>query len=238
MSLTCHFIDKEWIRKQVVLNTRVMHGSHTGDYIRETFLDMLEDWQIGKDHVALVVRDDGTNMVKGLRLVEIPDLSCTAYTLQLVVNEGLASQRVMVDIMAMLKRCVTHFQHSVLVKQHLQSIQEDLGFPEHQLFQAVPTRWNSTLHMLQRALEQKRAVTIYSEEYGRFPCLTTQQWEIVSNLVETLIPIKEVTLEVSSNDSSAFCIIPCVTVLKMLLQDEGPSTQNISTLRELTRGLS
>lgn len=88
MSLTCHFIDKEGLRKQVVLNTKVMQGSHTGDYIRETFLDMLQDWEITKDRVALVLRDNGTNMVMGLRLAELPDLSCTAHTLQLVVNKG------------------------------------------------------------------------------------------------------------------------------------------------------
>ncbi|KAI4824485.1 hypothetical protein KUCAC02_012991, partial [Chaenocephalus aceratus] len=43
-------------------------------------------------------------------------------------------------------------------------------------------------------------------------------WDIVSNVVETLIPIEEVTLEVSHNNSSASCIIPCLTVLKMLFQ--------------------
>ncbi|KAI4824290.1 hypothetical protein KUCAC02_012813 [Chaenocephalus aceratus] len=61
------------------------------------------------------------------------------------------------------------------------------------------------------------------------------QWDIVSNVVETLIPIEEVTLEVSHNNSSASCIIPCLTVLKMLFQGEGPSTQGIRTLRQVMR---
>lgn len=109
MSLTCHFIDNEWNRRQVVLNTRVMHGSHTGDYIKDTFLQMLEEWKITKDRVALVLRDNGANMVKGLRLADIPDLSCTAHSLQLVVNDGLSSQRAVIDVIAILKKCVTHF---------------------------------------------------------------------------------------------------------------------------------
>lgn len=61
MSLTCHFIDNEWTRKQVVLNTKAMHGSHTGKYIGETFLGMLDNWKISKDRVALVLRDSGGN---------------------------------------------------------------------------------------------------------------------------------------------------------------------------------
>ena len=66
--------------------------------------------------------------------------------------------------------------------------------------------------------------------------LHVHQWDTVSNLVETLIPIEEKTLEVSHNYSSASCIIPFLTVLQMLLQDdERPSTQGIRTLRPVMR---
>lgn len=46
ISLTCHFIDSDWERKQMVLNVKAMHGA--------------------------------TNMIKGIRLTELPDLSCSA----------------------------------------------------------------------------------------------------------------------------------------------------------------
>ena len=42
--------------------------------------------------VVLVLRDSGANMVKGLRLTDVPDLSCSAHTIQLVVNDGINSQ--------------------------------------------------------------------------------------------------------------------------------------------------
>ncbi|XP_049434779.1 zinc finger BED domain-containing protein 4-like [Epinephelus fuscoguttatus] len=196
---------------------------------------MLHDWNINKDRVTLVPRDSGANMVKGMRLAELPDLSCTAHSLQLVVNDGLSSQRAVTDIIAIIKKCATHFHHSILAKQRLKDIQKNLGLPQYNLVQAVPTRWNSTLHMLQRALEQKHALNIYAGEHGGFAYPIAYQWDIVSNLVETLIPIEEVTLEVSSNSASASCIIPCLAVLKMLLQDGGPSTQGIGTLMQAMR---
>lgn len=85
--------------------------------------------------------------------------------------------------------------------------------------------------MLQKALEQKRALNIYTGEHG-----DAYQWHIVSNLVETLIPKEEVTLEVSHYNASASCIIACLAVLKMLLQNnEGPSTQAIGTLKQVMR---
>lgn len=100
MSLTCHFIDDHWERKQVVLNIKAMSGSHTGDYISELFLNMMDQWDINIERVVLVLRDSGANMVKGMRLAEIPDLSCSAHTLQLVVNEGISSQRAVGDIIS------------------------------------------------------------------------------------------------------------------------------------------
>uniref|UniRef100_H2YG35 Uncharacterized protein n=1 Tax=Ciona savignyi TaxID=51511 RepID=H2YG35_CIOSA len=61
MCLTCHFINKEWTRKQVEVNTKVMNGSHTGEYLTETFPNMLEEWNIRKDRASLVLRDRGAN---------------------------------------------------------------------------------------------------------------------------------------------------------------------------------
>jgi len=57
MSITGHFISEDWSRKQVVLNVKLMTGSHTASYIQETFLNILEDWDIATDHVVLVLRD-------------------------------------------------------------------------------------------------------------------------------------------------------------------------------------
>uniref|UniRef100_A0A3Q1EVB9 HAT C-terminal dimerisation domain-containing protein n=1 Tax=Acanthochromis polyacanthus TaxID=80966 RepID=A0A3Q1EVB9_9TELE len=232
MSLTCHFINEEWKRQQVVLNVKAMTGSHTGEYISEMFLAMLEQWHIPLERVFLVLRDSGANMVKGLKLAEVPDLSCSAHTLQLVINEGLASQRAIVDIIAKLKHCATHFNHSILAKQRLQKIQSDLGLPLHNILQDVPTRWNSTLHMMQRMLEQKRALNVYGGEYGKFTTLSADQWELVSNTIDTLAPFEEVTLEMSHSESSISCIIPSIAVLKMILRAEGPSTRGIKTLRQ------
>ncbi|XP_042578953.1 zinc finger BED domain-containing protein 4-like [Cyprinus carpio] len=231
-SLTCHFIDDQWIRRQVILNTKAMMGSHTGEYINEMFLGMLEEWDIDKDRVVLVLRDSGANIVKGMRIAELPDMSCNAHILQLVVNDGLNSQRAVQNILSVLKSCATHFNHSVLAKQHLAVIQQDLGLPAHSIIQAVPTRWNSTLHMLVRMQEQRRAMNIYASEHSGFTSLSADQWSIFSNLIETLSTVEEVTLEMSHYDSSASCIIPSVKVLKMLLSSQGPPLMGFKTMRQ------
>ncbi|XP_045905159.1 zinc finger BED domain-containing protein 4-like [Micropterus dolomieu] len=55
MSLTCHFINSDWERKQVVLNVKAMSGSHTGEYISKMLLSMLKHWDITHDRVVLVL---------------------------------------------------------------------------------------------------------------------------------------------------------------------------------------
>lgn len=206
-------------------------GSHTGEYIGETFLEMLAFWGIDTDRVLLVLRDGGANMVKGMRLIELPDWSCCAHTLQLVVGDGLAAQRVVGDIIAKLKHIATHFNHSLAAKQKLHAIQDELGVERHTILQAVQTRWNSVLYMMQRMHEQRRALTLYGSEFGGFNIPEPEQWDIVSKLVLTLSPFEEVTKELSRNDTSASCILPILAVLKLQLQQQGENTRGIQTLR-------
>ncbi|KAK7913512.1 hypothetical protein WMY93_013723 [Mugilogobius chulae] len=232
MSLTVHFINKNWERVQVVLNVKAMFGSHTGDYIGETFVNLLDEWDIAHDRVHMVLRDSGANMIKGLRVAEVPGLSCSAHTLQLVINDGLTAQRAVSDMIAKFKRIATHFNHSVVAQQRLAVIQTEMGVPHHSIVQSVPTRWNSTLHMIARMLEQKRAITAYSSDYGHFVSPTPNEWDLAGKLVETLMPLEEITLEMSKSDSSVSCIIPSVGVLKTLLQSEGPNTVGIQTVRK------
>jgi hypothetical protein len=94
-----------------------MFGSHTGEYIAETFLTLLTEWDIDTQRVHLVLRDSGANMIKGMRLAEMPGLSCTAHTLQLIIDDGLRSQRMVGEILANLKRIATDFNHSVVAQQ-------------------------------------------------------------------------------------------------------------------------
>ena len=63
---------------------------------------------------------------------------------------------------------------AVTAVQRLSKIQEELGVPQHSIIQAVQTRWNSTLHMLLRMIEQKRAIIAYSSDNGHFSCLSAE----------------------------------------------------------------
>ncbi len=68
---------------------------------------------------------------------------------------------------------------------HLADIQKNLGLPLHRLVQDEPTRWNSTLYMLVRLLEQKMALAAYATEYN-IAQLSSNQVSLASKLVKVL----------------------------------------------------
>ena len=68
MSLPCHFIDSDWVRRQVVLNAKVMDAPILGN-TSVMFLGMLEKWEIKTERAVLVLRDGGANVVKGCVLL-------------------------------------------------------------------------------------------------------------------------------------------------------------------------
>lgn len=62
---------------------------------------------------------------------------------------------------------------------------------------------------------QQRALNVCASEQGHISCHSAAQWDIVSNIIETLEPLEEVTLEIRYS--------------KLMLQQEGPSSAGIKT---------
>ena len=67
LSLTAHWISADFEKVSAVLHVLTLEGSHTGVYICEKFTEMLSNWNISKEHVHLVLRDNASNMEKAMR---------------------------------------------------------------------------------------------------------------------------------------------------------------------------
>ena len=78
--------------------------------------------------------------------------------------------------------------------------QKTLQLPDHKLIQDCPTRWDSTLAMLNHVSEQQTAIATVLME-GRLQHLMPEgeEWNIIENLVNILHLFQEAT-EVMSTD--------------------------------------
>ena len=166
----------------------------------------------------MVLRDNGANMVKALNDAGLPHYGCFAHTLQLVINDGVLSQRAVNDLLASCRRIVGHFSHSCLAYSCLREIQQNLGLPQHRLIQDEPTRWNTSLYMMQRILEQKMALAVYATEKSIIQ-LTSHQLDLAAKVVAALSPVEEVTKSISADAASISVIIPFVKLLSKAFND-------------------
>ena len=64
-----------------------------------------------------------------------------------------------------------------------------LQLEEHKLIQDCPTRWGSTLLMLQRVAEQQAAITaVLIEGKAQYLMSEGEEWSIIDDLIKILEP--------------------------------------------------
>jgi hypothetical protein len=236
MSLTAHWIDNTWERRSAILNASHVHGSHTAANIASIMTSMLVNWKL-EDRVHVVLRDNAKNVTKGMAEAGVDSLGCFAHTLQLCVKRGLESQRAVDDAVAICRKIAGHFSHSTLAKEKLAAIQTSLpDFPQHSMAQDVTTRWSSTYYMVERIIEQKKALVTYSAD-NDIPTLSMNQWNLLEKTVTVLAPIEFTTRKVSADESSAADVIAMVVGLTMALKnvkdDSGVQTMKGEILADI-----
>ena len=74
-----------------------------------------------------MLSDNTANMKKALREAYLCGQGCFAHSLQLVVNDGILSQRSVIDTLAVSRKIVGHFKHSTLAYYKLDEIRVRLN---------------------------------------------------------------------------------------------------------------
>ena len=83
--------------------------------------------------VHLVLQDNAADMEKAMHDASLPSFGC-------VVEEGVTSQRAVIDILSICSKSVGHFKHSTTAYSHFHEIQKLFEIPIHRLQQDIPTR--------------------------------------------------------------------------------------------------
>ncbi|XP_065891626.1 zinc finger BED domain-containing protein 4-like [Dysidea avara] len=162
---------------------------------------------------------------------------CFVHTLQLVVNDGVLSQHAVIDTLAVCRSIVGHFKHSTIAYHKLDQIRERLDIKKHKFQQDKPTRWNSTLYMLQTVYEQKMALAAYATEHGGITMLTPNQIDLTKKIIAVLEPVEEITKMISKDSASISMLIPSVKILEKAFNkhddDSGIQTMKGEMLKSL-----
>ncbi|GBP80773.1 Zinc finger BED domain-containing protein 4 [Eumeta japonica] len=220
LSLTCHGIASDFERSSIILKCETFDDRHTGDILAEKFDTMLSEWNISNDQVHCMIRDEGSNMKRAMRLAKLQDLDCAVHKMQLAIRSSLNSQENIKGIKQKCKKISTHFNHSTIAQKQLHKIQDKLNQPHLKVFQDCVTRWNSTYYMLERFLKAKDALNLYINDSEIDP-ISPEEWKIIECCVELLKPFEEATRELSSSYTLISSVIP---IIRMLTQKRKFST--------------
>ena len=172
-----------------------MPERHTGVNIAERIREAMSKWQVKDEFVSGIVHDNAANMLTAVDDLGWNHLSCFAHTLQLAVNKGLDNTTIS-RVSAVARKLVGHFKHSAAAMTELKQKQQQLSVPQHHFLQDVSTRWNSTLFMFQRLVEQRWAIfaVLANEQSSQYQYKhlnpKDEQWQLMSQMVTVLEPLQ------------------------------------------------
>ncbi len=94
-----------------------------------------------------------------------------------------------------------HFSHS-WKKKMLAEAQEELQLPQHALITSCPTRWGSMQQMIDRVLEQQRALSrvLSADRKTRHLVPQWQDTDVLESVSKALGPLQEFTDALSSEN--------------------------------------
>ena len=234
--VTAHFITADWKLVNAVLQTKKVEGSHTGENIAQALSEVKVSWSLPN---IIAVTDNAANEKKAFEILNWIRFGCYGHRINLVVKNALSSSNEITRVIAKGRKLVTFFHQStsandcLLGKQRLLLKEEQVG---HKLIMDVPTRWNSTVAMLRRLIEQSPAVLALASDSGDILSKTAiatiksfaysfEEQSLVEKLVDVLTPFERATAIVCADKSPTMHkILPVIMKLGkcIVLSDDDP----------------
>jgi hypothetical protein len=234
LGVTATWITSNFEIKDTMLENKYVSSPHTSDIIANELHECIEAWNLG-NQVTSITTDNGSNMVAIFPLLNqkngcenIQRLPCTAHTLQLAIGKGLAPAEILV---ARARRLINFFQYQKQVER-LEQVQRKLDYTDIlRCIQDVSTRWNSSYYAWDRLFFLKDAITQLQADLSTSTdreikkdgnrlkrlLLTDDEWELLDQLVDLLMPFEEATREFSGN--SYITLSQVIPIIKEMIFD-------------------
>lgn len=228
--LTAHFYGQSAELKSVVLEFKQMPHPHDGQSIFSFIKETLIAFKITRKVVSLTTDNASNNSVAVDMLVDdlALDLNfpfgflkfrCAAHILNLAVNKALADLK---GLVSGIRQIVIMINGSSKRLQEFKKIQCNFGEKSLKLIEDVPTRWNSTFAMLERALKLQDAIDQVILELPEFADTRPINWQQLRDTVKFLGPFDELTTKLSGEKYPSISIVMATnrTLMRHLNSEE------------------
>ncbi|XP_050960772.1 E3 SUMO-protein ligase ZBED1 [Labeo rohita] len=202
ISLTIHFIDDDWKLRSRCLQTAFFPEDHTGAIIALGLKDALSAWGLDEARLVCMTTDSGANMVRALEINKWTRLACFGHRLHNAIERSVQHDARVARATGMCKKVVSTFSYSWKKKNALTSAQRELNLPPHKLITESPTRWGSRVKMMERVLEQEKAITqvLAADQKSRHLLPTWQDIDVLEAITKALKPLQDFTDALSGEE--------------------------------------
>lgn len=163
-------------------------------------------------------------------------MQCFGHTIDLIVSEAIKSQRMVQNLLSIARKICERVHRSAKAKEKLTELQRVHELPENPLIQDVPSKWMTSFFMLERLVEQKKAIDEISIECNFREMISCDQWEVMQSFCNALKPFEVACREMSSHTATLGQVIPLIHILNRkidLLFDETVGIDNmLKSLKE------
>lgn len=140
-------------------------------------------------------------------------MQCFGHTIDLIVNEAIKSQRMVQNLLSIARKICERVHRSAEAKEKLAELQKVHQLPENQLIQDVPSKWMTSVSMLERLVEQKNAIDEMSIECNFREIISFDQWEVMLSVCNALKPFEVACREMSNRTATLGQVIPLIHIL-------------------------
>ncbi|XP_067420480.1 zinc finger BED domain-containing protein 4 [Emydura macquarii macquarii] len=238
LTLTAHWVTFESsFRPQcedyhcsALLNVSQIDCDYNGISIQKQLEYWWEAWITSIGLQIGITVTDNQSIGKTLNESDHSSVQCFGQTVNLIVNEAIKSQRMVQTLLSIARKICERVHRSAKAKEKLAELQKEYELPQHQLIQDVPSKWNTSFHMLERLIEQKRAIDEMSIECSFRELISCDQWEVMQSVCHALKPFEAASREMSTHMSTLSQVIPMIHILNRKIEMLFEETMGIDTM--------
>lgn len=231
LGITVHYLHDNKMNSGC-LGVLPLEESHTAHYISDILMGGIQSFGINRETVTAIVTDNGANIKKATIdcFGASKHIECFAHAVSHIVPDAISATPGIEQTIAKVKFIVTLTKRSVVVSDELRRLQKRDGKTEATLLkfkQDVPTRWNSTLIMIERFLELHEYVYPISFKCkGPVEMLTREELDLLRDIVLVLKPVENAITECSGDTYvTSNLIIPIIRCMMIAIRTRSPCTE-------------
>ncbi|KAM8972088.1 zinc finger BED domain-containing protein 4 [Pelodytes ibericus] len=215
---------------QALLHVSQIDCDYNGISIQKHLEYLWESWITSFGLKMGITVTDNHSIGKTLNESEHSSVQCFGHTVDLIVNEAIKSQRMIQNLLSIARKICERVHRSTKAKEKLAELQKEYGLPPHPLIQDVPSKWNTSFHMLERLIEQKRAIDEMSIECNFRELISCDQWEVIQSVCHALKPFEVASREMSMPMATLSQVIPMIHILNRKIEMLFEETMGIDTM--------